>query len=305
MRKQREKKPDKVQKVINILIAILTLAAIGLMLGWTIYQHSLVNQAVDAIAAGESDTALELIQKVDEIDMYSNQDKTILMAACRYGDSKAIMAALNKGADPNEHLKGTLTPLELYCEFGYNAGEEALLSLLQAGADTKKYEKKPPLYLLTDQFQWMDKDAKKELTDEIILLLQAGSPLKYQGSTILHHLSQHNFDIVVDLLIRTQEGYQMLSETNSDGYTPYDLSVKSGAVQVQRVIRVLQAEIMEATNTPQDPLLAPSTPSQPTTPPETEPIDDVKPDDMSLEEWLALLEEFNNSQKEQVENPEN
>ena len=282
---QREKKPDKIQRFINILICILPIIALAVLFTYNVSQKGYVDKTVEALEAGDTTAALEMMAFVEDINMSGSDHKTILMAACKYGNAEVIIAALNQNADPNAHLSGTLTPLEYFCSTGYTAGEGALFALLKAGANPKVYTTRPALYTLTEQFKWMEKETKESLSEEVTLLLQAGSPLTYNGTTILHYLAQHNFSELVTEILKTPEGVEMAITKDPDGYYPYNLAVKSGAVQAQRAIREWEA----AYTGNNEPTFEPSTETEPSNEPTI-----PGQEDMSLEDWMAILDELNN-----------
>ena len=152
--KKREKQVDKVQQKINIILCILPVLALTIFLMWNFSQQKLINQATAAITERDTETALDLIENIDLLDKPDSKSMTILMTACKEGDSVVIKSLLSKGANPNKHPNGMLTPLELFCSYGYTAGEDALYSLLKAGANPKVFEDTPPLFALANKFVW-------------------------------------------------------------------------------------------------------------------------------------------------------
>ena len=243
--KKREKQVDKVQQKINIILCILPILAPAIFLMWNFSQQKLINQVTTAITERDTETALDLIENIDLLDKPDSKSMTILMTACKEGDGVVIKSILSKGANPNKHPNGMLTPLELFCSYGYTAGEDALYSLLKAGANPKVFEDTPPLFALANKFVWVEKEYKDVVTKEALILLQAGASLTYNDTSIVHYAAQYNFSELLDAIIRTQEGMPLLLMKDGNDDTPWNLAVKNSSVQAQRVIRALDEEAQQ------------------------------------------------------------
>lgn len=243
---KRKKKFDKTQFVINIILCILPIIALGVYFSWYNYQVKIIDTlTVQLMGQDKNRFDTELLQKVELLNKANDQGDTLLMRACRQGRGDVVVELLEMGANPNYHPRGTLTPLELYCKYGYRGGSYGLYKLLQAGASPNIYTEEPPLHALAMEFKWMEKEIKEEVSKEIKLLLQAGATMKWSDTTIVHCVAKYNFSDVLYDLIRTEEGIQYLMEKDSSGYYPYDLAVRNGAVKSQRVIRELDDELTE------------------------------------------------------------
>lgn len=246
-------KVDKTQKIINIFLCILPALALLTILFYCGSQKSVATQVTTAIKFGDNETAIELIEQIESMQQTDNDRETILMVACESGNAEIIELALNKGAKPNYCPSGALTPLELYCLYGYHAGQDTLYTLLKLGANPIRYEQTPPLYCLTDKLQWTQPDEREVIEEEIILLLKAGSPLTYNDTSILHYAAQYNLGSVAEYLVHTVEGAKLLAMKDENGKTPYEVAISHGAASVQRAIRHFEEELkaeLEENETP-------------------------------------------------------
>lgn len=280
---------------ISAFIALI--AAIVLLL--ILVQQEHIDDACSAIERFDQDALVSCAEEVWDIDGYGTRKETMLMTACRVGNTDAVEFLLKEGADPNATVPGKLTPLELFCNNGYEAGEDLLLLLLENGVRQSIYSVKPAIFYLAENFYWMDKNQKAIATEESIWLLQYGAPLGYEDTSLLHLTAKSDMDDLFYTIVHTREGLTMINMENGEGYTPWDVALKNGSIGVQRVIRNLEKEYQDSQEETR-----PSEPSEETEPPlgsidnpypdgyfdETEPSEETEPTDytMSWEEFEAM-----------------
>lgn len=228
-----------------------------------LHQQEMIDAACVAIENYAQEDAESYIDQVWDINGCGLRKETMLMVACEVGNEEAIEYLLNKGADPNKTVAGNLTPLELFCRDGYNAGERALLLLLNAGVRQSIYTVKPAIFHLADNYYWMTDEQKALATEETIWLLKYGAPLGYKDTSLLHLAAKSNMADLFYTIVHTREGLYMINMRDGDGNTPWSVAVINGAVDVQRVIRNLETESEEEqeenATTPSNPL----SPSEP------------------------------------------
>ena len=177
------------------------------------------------------------IDRIQDIDVIGSNKETALMAACRVGNTVIIEYLMEKDADPNQHPDGALTPLELYCEYGYEGGAKGVELLCANGASPKKYTLKEPLFLMAGQFKWMDTTQKTKATEVAVELIKHGAPLYNNETTILHLTAQADMYVLFYNIIRSTEGTWLMDSKDSSGLTPYEVASKNGAVNVQRAFK--------------------------------------------------------------------
>ena len=231
--------PERIKKLVIAFVAI----ELALVLTFFISQRIMLQNTIDAIKEGDNETVLSLIDKLANVDTEGKGHETILSVACEYGNRQVIHLALDRGADPNKQYGYLLTPIELFCAYGYDAGPEPLQALISAGADVNKYINKPAIIVLAEKSYWMDDTQKATASQEINLLFKSGAALTYGRETVLHYAAKSNMSNLVYSLIRTEQGIALINMLDTDGNTPYQVSVKYGAVAVQRVIRSYEEEI--------------------------------------------------------------
>lgn len=227
---------------IATIAAAIVLFVCSLLLFNIIVQEEHVDKACLAIENGNSALAISEIEQIRNIDCVGSNKQTVLMAACKTGNKELIQYIVNRGADVNKSPRGHLTPLELFCAYGYEAGEDALWILLDAGVKQSSYTAQPAIFHLAENFYWMDNNQKKIATEEAILLLQKGAPLRHKDNSLLHVAARSDMDDLFYTMVHSTEGLQLMSMRNSDGLTPWDVAVKNGATKVQKVIRDLEDE---------------------------------------------------------------
>ena len=248
-------------KVKKIIITFVSIELI-LTIAFFISQNILLRNTISAIKEGNSSEVLSAMENLYNIDAEGPDHETVLSAACEKGDKQAIAKAISLGANPNKKYGYLLTPLELFCSYGYDGGPDALKELLSAGVDLKTYTNKPAIMILAEKTYDMNEEQKSKAVSEINLLVRSGAKLSYEKETVLHYAARSNLSNLVYTLIRTPEGISLINSVDADGNTPYQVSVKYGAVAVQRVIREFEKEakkelgkrgaLTEDQNTPSD-----------------------------------------------------
>jgi ankyrin repeat protein len=233
---------------IVFFIATLLAAICSITLLFIDHNETIVTLGCEAIAQEDNELAKQYIDRAINIDGVGNNKQTMLMTACDVGNSEMIIYLLNSGADANKTMPGHPTPLELFCQNGYNAGKRTLEILIRNGAKQKEYTIKPALFHLADNFYWMNDEQKKEATEEAILLLQNGAPLEYDGTSLLHIAAKSDMSDLFYTIVHTSQGLQLLTKQDTDGMTPWQVAVKNGSIDVQRVIRNLETEFEEEQN---------------------------------------------------------
>ena len=244
-----------------VAIVLAMICSIALLL--ICWQEDIVEEACIAISEGRDDEAVELIDDLWSLNTVNSNKETVLMAACKAGNSTIIYHLIELRADLNYSPPGKMSPVELFCRYGYKQGYEPIISLLQSGAKQSRYELQPGLYHLAEQFYWMEKGEKKIATELAIVLLQYGAPMGYNDSTILHYAAKGNMSDLFYTVVHTTEGLHLLTIKDNEGKTPWDVAVSSGAVAVQRVIRNLEEEYREESGEGTSDPLAPIGPTIP------------------------------------------
>jgi hypothetical protein len=221
--------------------AFIAMIAAALLL-CIITQQETVDKACVAIENYDQDTLVNCVDKIWNIDAYGTRNETMFMVACESGNEEAIEYLLNQGADPNKTVPGQLTPLELFCNNGYEAGEYALSLLLKSGVKQSAYSVQPAIFYLADNYYWMTPEQKVLATEQSILLLQHGAPLGYEDTSLLHLAAKSNMYDLFYTIVHTNEGLYMMTMKDVNGQTPWDVAVSSGSIDVQKIIRNLENE---------------------------------------------------------------
>jgi ankyrin repeat protein len=238
-------KKRKIQIDLTFKIALIVAVFFSIIYLVIVYQEETVDSVCHAIEKKDSDLAKEKLDDVWFINLGGEKNKTVLMAACEFGDSTMIHYALANGADPNATINGRLYPLELYCGYGYGAGIDELELLLSYGALQSQYTIKPAVFHLASNFSYMDKKEKEMATEMTILLLKRGAPLVFEDTSLLHIAAKNDMDDLFYTIVHTTSGLQLLVMEDNNGLTPWEIAVKYGAVGVQKVIRDLELEYAE------------------------------------------------------------
>ena len=274
----------KFNKVTYVSLILAIICSITLLV--ICWQEDILNDACVAIQEGRSEDAIVHLEELWDLEMLNKDKETALMTACRVGDSEVIYYLIEKRVNLNYAPPGKMTPLELFCRYGYKNGYETVVSMLKSGAKQSKYTLKPALFHLAEQFYWMDKKEKPIATELSIILLQHGAPMGYGDTSILHLAAEGNMDEFFYTVVHTSQGLQIMTMKDGQGRTPWQVAVEKGAVGVQRVIRDLEKESglgqdpFEDANIPTIPVLPPDDeddeyyPTDPTPPAETEQEDE-------------------------------
>ena len=241
-----KKQKFKLQPEFYIALVIMLICSIALFF---IADHEdKVAMANQAITSGDNESAKQQIDDLWYIDGIDTNHYTVLMTACASGNVEIIEYIVGLGADVNYAPAGMPTPLELYCQSGYSGGHKILNVLFDAGLKQSKYTFKPALFVLADNFFWLQDDQKPIVTEVAIRLLQKGAPMGYENTTLLHEAAKADMDDLFYTIVHTNEGLYMLNTKNQDGDTPWNVAVKNGATGVQKVIRALEKEYEDAKN---------------------------------------------------------
>jgi ankyrin repeat protein len=251
---------------IEFYIATFIAMICAIILLFVSYQTSIIDDACAAIRSGDVEQAKIHAEKALDINAIGSDDSTMLMTACQSGNYDMIRYLLSKGADVNHSPKGSLTPIELFCIYGYESGEASLQLLLDANVKQHNYTIKPAVFYLAENFYWMTDEQKKIATEEAILMLQYGAPLSHENTSILHLAAKSDMEDLFYTVVHTTEGLSLLRIKDYDGNTPWDVAVKSGAIKVQRVIRNLENEYREEQGGGNEDILQPIDPPTSTFP---------------------------------------
>lgn len=200
-----------------------------------------VEESVDAVCTliyeGKEEEAKAKIDTIKDIDAIGSNKETMLMAACRVGNINIIEYLVNKNANANKCPPGALTPLELYCEYGYEAGAKGAELLCDNGANPKEYSFKEPLFLMAEKFQWMTKEQRNKATEVAVELIKNGASLYDDETTILHLCAEADMYILFYNIVRSNEGTWLMDSKDNRGMTPYEVAAKHGSVNVQRAFK--------------------------------------------------------------------
>jgi ankyrin repeat protein len=256
------------------------------------HQEEHIDYACDAIENFDQEAMVLHVDQVLNVDGIGTRNETMLMVACKVGNADAIEYLISRGADPNYTVRGALTPLELFCRSGYEGGEEALLLLLNSGLKQSNYSERPAIFVLAENFYWMNKDQKKVATEEAIIMLKAGAPMGYADTSLLHLAAKSDMYDLFYTISHTTQGLSMMTMEDGDGNTPWEVAIKYGATNVQKMIREMEREWQE-----EEDKKKPTEPTNPTTPettlpPNTDTEDyienpQVPTEDFDLDEWLS------------------
>lgn len=243
--KQKEK---QLYRRLYTLLIILPIIALITVVGYFASQKSLLNQANEAIKAGNIEEAKEFAIQIDNLEMLDKNYETLLMVACEAGSAEMVEWAIFHGADPNFAPRGATTPLELYCSFGFRAGPKTLIRLLRAGADVQTYQFTPPAFCLANKLLYMTPEEREIAFEEIVILYESGDKMKHNDSTLFHYAAQYDNEPLAISLLQTTAGVKLLVEQDSDGKTPYDLALLNGSSTVQRLLRRFEENLLEELN---------------------------------------------------------
>lgn len=204
---------------------------------YTLTVEENVDLACELIYEGKEEEAKAQIDLIKNINVLGSKKETVLMAACKTGNVNIIEYVLEKKADPTKHPDGGLTPLEIYCEYGYEGGGKGVALLCKSGANPKEYSIQEPLFLMANHFQWMTNEQKDKATEVAVELIKNGASLYNDDTTILHLTAQADMYVLFYNIVRSNEGTWLMDARDSSNKTPYEVASKHGAVNVQRAFK--------------------------------------------------------------------
>ncbi len=237
---------NNIFKLSLIVGAVFVLAYLSIVM-----QEEKIDKACLLISQNENELAKKEIEGIVSIDRYGTLNETVLMSACKSGNAEMISYLIENDADPNITVPGGLYPLELLCNFGYKAGVDSMLLLIQNGASQSNYNQRPPVFHLAYQLENIDAKYKDSVSQMIFELLQLEAPLRNEETTILHLAAKNNAVWLFDKLVHTTQGIGLLAVEDINGNTPWKLSVKHGAIDIQHIIRGLEMELQTESETPE------------------------------------------------------
>ena len=269
-------KEKKLYRTLYIILCVLPIIAFLTVIGYSQSQKTILNNANDAIKVGNVEEAIDWATQLDSMETLDDNNETLLMVACEKGSADMIDWALVNGADPNYAPRGAMSPIELYCSFGFRAGTKPLARLIKAGANVKQYVYTPPIFRLAEKLLYMTPEERDIAFQEMLLLYHAGDKIAYNGTTLFHYVAQFDNAELAEALLMTAAGVKQLLEKDPNGQTPYDLALANGSADVQRLLRKFEEGLLEQLE--QEGIEAPE---------ETEPVKDNKAELDALIDSLA------------------
>ena len=223
---------------ITILLAIVILLLGGLLVigVFQLTPHIQSAKLCSMINAGSTESAIEYIEKVADVNEYSaplwirrilnmvEDDLDLpLVIACREGDMQVAKALLEHGADPNLYLDGNWSPME--ATFISNKPDRLAIAklLIQYGADVDAYgSHMSGLFHQLRLYSYSSSDTNEELKEQeecVLFLLSSGaSPIDDNGDTIMHYVCRSNH---VDFISTLTADYgELLDYRNHQNKTP-------------------------------------------------------------------------------------
>ena len=221
-----------------VLIVILSLGvALALAIGFfQLSAHIQSAKLCSMINAGSTESAIEYIEKVADVNEYSaplwirrilnmvEDDLDLpLVTACREGDVQVVQALLEHGADPNHYLDGNWSPME--ATFISNKPNRLAIAklLIQYGADVDAQgSHMSGLFHQLLLYSCSTSDATKKVKEQeecILFLLSSGaSPIDNDGDTIMHYICTTDH---IDFISTLAEDYsELLDHRNHQNKTP-------------------------------------------------------------------------------------
>lgn len=223
---------------ISILLTVIILL-LGCLLALGIFQftsHAQSAKLCSMIYAGNTESAIEYIEKVADVNEYSaplwtrrilnmvEVDLDLpLVVACREGNVQVVRVLLEHGADPNLYLDGNWSPME--ATFISNKPDRLAIAklLIQYGADVDAYgSHMSGLFHQLLLYSYSSSDTVEELKAQeacILFLLSSGaSPIDDYGDTIMHYVCRsNNVDFISTL---TADYGELLDHKNHQNQTP-------------------------------------------------------------------------------------
>lgn len=219
--------------------------------------NSTISEACDAIEAGDTDKALELLESIDNYNQcvmevsstnplyflsrgYGVDTRTPLVSACAEHNYIVMEYLLENGADPNYGENCAVYPLEAYCESEVIENSDGVELLLNYGADPNLTKSAYPIdYVIRKMFN-TDKESEdyKVYREQLIKLIEADSvvldesrklPNKYYSNTLLDLVKLEEYYTIKTLL----EKGKLLTCINAqveNGFTPIMVAAEKGDI---------------------------------------------------------------------------
>ena len=223
---------------IPILLAVVLILLSGLLVigVFQLTPHVQSAKLCSMINAGSTESAIEYIEKVADVNEYSaplwirrvlnmvEDDLDLpLVTACEEGDLLVVKALLEHGADPNLYLDGNWSPME--ATFISNKPDRLAIAklLIQYGSDVDAYGSHTSgLFHQLRLYSYSSSDTNEELNEQedcILFLLSSGaSPINDYGTTIMHYVCRSNH---VDFISTLAADYsELLDYRNHQNQTP-------------------------------------------------------------------------------------
>ena len=234
---EQKKQEKKLYKTLYAILIALPIVALLTIFGYTQSQITIAQNTTDAIQAGDIELAKEWAEQLDSLEQHNRSRETVLMIACEMGAAEMVEWAIAHDADPNYAPRGAMSPLELFCSFGFRAGAPTLNRLLRAGAKVNNYLLTPPIFCLGTKLIWMTPEEREIAFDEMLLLYKNGDKMQYNGVTLFHYAARYDYEPLAYELLCSVAGAKQLAAEDPDGYTPYELALQNGSSSIQRLVR--------------------------------------------------------------------
>ena len=219
-----------------LVVVILLLGGLLVIGVFQLTPHIHSAKLCSMINAGDTESAIEYIEKVADVNEYSSplwlrrllnmveDDIDLpLVVACREGDLRVVKALLEHGADPNLYLDRNWSPME--ATFISNKPDRLAIAklLIQYGADVDAYgSHMSGLFHQLLLYSYSSSDTNEELKEQeecVLFLLSSGaSPINDNGDTIMHYVCRSNH---VDFISTLSTNYgELLDYRNHQNKTP-------------------------------------------------------------------------------------
>lgn len=228
---------------IPILLAVFVLLLGGLLVIGISQSVPHVQSAklCSMINAGDTESAIEYIEKVADVNEYSaplwirrilnmvEDDIDLpLVVACEESNLRVVKALLEHGADPNHYLDGNWSPME--ATFISNKPDRMAIAklLLQYGADVDACgSHMSGLFHQLLRYSYSSSATIEELKEQeeciLFLLSNGASPIEDNGTTIMHYVCRSNH---VDFISTLADDYnELLDHRNHLNQTPLMWSI--------------------------------------------------------------------------------
>lgn len=221
------------------------MVAIAILLGSKIASYIQTYHLCNLILDGKTNEAIRQIEHINDVNAYSAplflhrglnivgiSVRQPLVEACRAGNYDIVIALLNKGADPNKHLKGGWSPIEAALLRRNPNRLDIIKELILHGAnvdfcgsgDTALFNELQTIMYTTPSSN--DIEATRLILD--LLLDNGASPTDDRGNSIVHYVSYVKDSTLLDYII-DKYGYS-IDTKNNNGKTPLMWAINSKAV---------------------------------------------------------------------------